>query len=216
MTDRAFSAGVSGFLSVLGVCLGACTSAAAQETSPAFKAPCSGAPAWANTAVRYDEFDFWLGEWHVYVADTGELRGFDIISRDLEGCAIRQVWRSMDDAYAPKGAPWRYSGTSLTGVSPEGVWRQIFIDNVGTNLVLTGGLQDDGTRKLTSEYFNMPRADGSTSRLRYVWLWRPNDDGTIRNWGFVEPEEGEAQQYFELIYRRNAPGSGAKAVLEKR
>ena len=62
------------------------TSAHAQTTVDAeFQHPCQGSPWWVETDAKFSDFDFWLGEWQVYDAASGELRGFDDVKKDLEG-----------------------------------------------------------------------------------------------------------------------------------
>ena len=193
------------------------TSAHAQPAADAeFQHPCQGSPWWVETDAKFSDFNFWLGEWQVYDADSGELRGFDDIEKDLEGCVVKQHWRQMDDNFTQPGLPWRLQGNSLTGITADGQWRQIWTDNNGANLLFTGGVNADGVMALVSEWYNVPRKDGGTVRTRNFWYWAPQADGTIKNWGeFQSPDENaERRRYFNIVYRKSAVGSAA-AQLRK-
>ncbi|MBI1391806.1 MAG: hypothetical protein GC152_03590 [Alphaproteobacteria bacterium] len=98
--------------------------ALAQTGNEDFTPPCEGTPSWVDTDAKFSDWDFWIGEWQVFAADSGELRGFDDIKKDFGGCVIRQHWRQMDDLFSLPGSPWRLQGSSVTGITAEGVWRQ--------------------------------------------------------------------------------------------
>ncbi|MBI1391807.1 MAG: hypothetical protein GC152_03595 [Alphaproteobacteria bacterium] len=70
---------------------------------------------------------------------------------------------------------------------------------------------------LTSEWYEIKRPDGSTVRLRNIWNWAPQDDGAIKNWGFIQrdDENAELRKYFDIVYRKNAIGSAAKSEIRK-
>ncbi len=185
-----------------------------------FVAPCEGEIWWAETDATFADFDFWVGEWQIYDRATGVLLGFDEIEKDFEGCVIRQHWRQMNDRFALPGAPWRYAGGSVTAIASDGRWQQNWLDNVGGNLLLTGGFDREGTMVLKSSWIEFTTPDGQVVRQRYRWHWAPQEDGTILNWGFVKvtvdgvPEQAPWQQYFDIVYARNAPGGPAFQLVE--
>jgi len=194
------------------------TSAQAQTAAAGaeFRHPCEGSPWWVETDAKFSDFDFWLGEWQVYDAESGELRGFDDVEKVLEGCVVKQHWRQMDDNFTQPGLPWRLQGNSLSGITAGGEWRQIWTDNNGGNLLFTGGYDENGRMSLVSEWYSVPGQDGETIRMRNFWHWEPQADGTIKNWGFVQSpdESAEKRRYFNIVYRKSAVGSAA-AQLRK-
>lgn len=120
-------------------------------------APAQGASPCASPERR--QFDFWIGEWEVTRPD-GKVAGHNRIATILGGCALREEWT---------GAAGN-QGTSLNAWDPEvHVWRQTWVDQSGTVLLLAGGIE--GGRMV------MVSGDGP-SRQRITWT--PMADGRVR------------------------------------
>ncbi|HUF73962.1 MAG TPA: tetratricopeptide repeat protein [Gammaproteobacteria bacterium] len=102
------------------------------------------------------EFDFWLGRWEVRGTD-GTLLGYNTVTRDVGGCAIRERW---------EGTPGQ-SGASMTFYLPSrGQWRHVWIGSAGTHIDMTGGLVDGEIRmEGTIEYL----AEDQVIAFRAVW-----------------------------------------------
>lgn len=182
----------------------------AANAEEAFDA-CQGKFTFAETNATFEDFDFWVGTWQVLDSASGQLRGFDDINYIADGCVLKQTWNQMDDLFSPASTPMRLQGHSLTGIDATGAWRQMWTDNNGGNIILTGGLQDDGSMVLISEWIETPSRSGGTQQIRYHWHWMPQDDGTIHNWGFAQTgsETGPMNKYFDIIYRRHIKGGPA-------
>ena len=176
---------------------------------PSFEA-CSGPFTFVESTATYEDFDFWLGEWQVVTREGGELRGFDEIKTIHDGCVLMQQWHQMDDLFSLNESPNRLRGTSLTGIDASGKWRQLWTDNTGSNMILTGGIED-GVMILRSEWFDVPRQSGGTVKVRNIWYWKPQEDGSIHNWGEQQRDsaEGPRTQYFDIVYRRAVKGGPA-------
>ena len=157
-----------------------------QQRPPA---PCTD-PAWS-------EFDFWLGEWEAYDSTDGSLQGREHVTRDLDGCVIRQNWHQQSDRYKHPGSDNRMRGTSVTGRNPSapaGGWWQTWTDNVGSYIVVAGGLKD-GVMVLEGVAGN--------SAFRRKWHWKPLDDGSVRSWGIASNDGGATwQTVWDITYRR--------------
>lgn len=189
-------------------------SADATTTSPdgtaaqRFTAPCSGEVRWADSGATYSDFDFWVGEWQVYDLESGILMGFDEVDKAFGGCALRQHWRQMNDRYSIAGAARRLDGGSVTALGPGGKWHQTWVDNSGSNISLSGGLDASGVIVLESEWLEFKSRQGQEVRVKYKWHWDPQGDGSIHNWGLRASGAGdpiEWQKTFDIVYRRNAP-----------
>jgi len=83
---------------------------------------------------EYRQFDFWLGLWEVY--DTNDqIIGRNHIKLMQDSCVLQENWQA---AKSP------YSGTSYNYYNKiTGNWEQLWIDNQGQHLNLTGGLSSE-------------------------------------------------------------------------
>lgn len=147
-------------------------------------APCSSA--------EHRQFDFWLGEWDVFV--DGEKAGENTIRRAVGGCVIHESYRAGGSAY---------EGQSFNIYDRRRrVWHQTWVDNGGLLLQLDGGFED-GSMRLEG---TVRGPDGEDALHRITWspmeereehrvrqLWERSTDGG-RSWEVV----------FDGTYRRAA------------
>jgi len=155
----------------------AAASAAAQ--TPA--SPC-GAP-------ENGQFDFWLGTWDVTAG--GKIVGHNTIARIQGGCTILEDYRADAGGYEGKSFNWWDPVASR--------WHQVWVDNGGTRLQLTGGLQDD-SMVLTGD--RMRRGKLVSDRI----TWTPNLDGTVRQHWQVSEDGGLTWgTLFDGLYTRVEP-----------
>ncbi len=159
----------------------------AEEQSPA--PPC--------TSDGASDFDFWLGEWEAYDSNDGSLQGIEHITKDLDGCVLKQHWEQQSDRYKHPGSDNRMRGTSLTarnGNAADAEWWQTWVDSVGSYIVLSGRLKDgvmvlEGLR--------------GASHYQRKWHWQLLDSGSVRSWGTVSADEGRTwQTTWDITYRR--------------
>lgn len=176
------------------VCLAGC--AAARAPSPAAPAPArpvdaapTPLPAAAIVAAcaspEHRQFDFWIGDWDLTVrarqsADGpwDEARATQHVEAILGGCAISETFTA-----AGPGQPW--AGRSYSMWQPTtGQWRQTWVDDSGSYLAFTGGL-DGGVMTLVGEareqrgkrvLMRMVFLDVTATSLRWEWQ-RQLDDG---------------------------------------
>lgn len=132
-------------------------------------------------------FDFWLGEWRV--SANGKLAGINHIEKIQNGCVIRENWES---------ATSDYTGTSYNFYDSEtGRWQQLWLDNKGDVLQLSGNLVQ-GKMVLESPL----ESDGSIDKAFNRVTWSQNEDGSIRQlWELVHKDKTD-QVIFDGLYRR--------------
>lgn len=144
-------------------------------------------PAQASTSAckiaHAQDFDFWLGRWEVRTAD-GTLAGYNHIHPILDGCTIQEDYRTGDG---------KYIGRSLNRFDPASqAWRQVWVDNGGMWLSLSGGLQGEAM-VLRGEYLQrrdakgalLDKARSTLQEIRWTLLpdkrvqqrWRSSTDG---------------------------------------
>ena len=110
----------------------------------------------------YRQFDFWLGSWDVTGPD-GSAAGTNLIEKAADGCALVERWTGS------RGG----RGTSLNFYeSATRQWHQVWVDNDGGVLQLSGGLE--GGKMVLSGTAPGDR----TSRQRITWT--PLGGGRVR------------------------------------
>jgi hypothetical protein len=138
-------------------------------------------------SASHRQFDFWIGEWQV--SDSlGRRLGSNRIERVLDGCVLHESW------FGATGA----RGHSFNTFDPgDNKWRQTWVDNEGTVLMIAGGIVNgemvmEGERRL---------ADGTQTLERITWT--PNADGTIRQlWQSSRDRGMRWSIVFDGLYRR--------------
>ncbi len=145
--------------------------------------PCEHDPAFA-------EFDFWLGDWDVHLAN-GTFAGTNRIHREQRGCVLIENWSSASGG----------SGTSINYVDKtDGRWVQIWNDASGSQIHIRGGMTKDGMLLEGTIHYV---ATGLTSPFR--GLWTPLEDGRVRQY-FEQSNDGAATwvPWFEGFYTRRS------------
>lgn len=137
---------------------------------------------------KHQEFDFWIGSWNTYTPD-GKLAGTNEIDKVQDNCILRENWTSAKSGY---------TGTSNNFYNAQTKqWEQIWIDNQGQSLHLKGNrvgnqmiLQSEATIDLK----------GNTVYNKITWT--KNDDGTVRQFWEVSPNQKEWKVAFDGLYKR--------------
>jgi hypothetical protein len=135
---------------------------------------------------EYRSFDFWIGEWEVFVADRQV--GTNRIERAVDGCLLVENWQG-------KGG---VAGKSLNFYDAERKsWRQVWVDSTGSVLELEGGLRDG---KMVLEG-TANDADGT--RVLHRITWSPLPDGTVRqHWQTSRDGAKTWSDAFDGLYKR--------------
>jgi hypothetical protein len=131
---------------------------AQSSSSTTAPAPCA--------APGHREFDFWIGLWSVVDAE-GQFAGVNEISRVAGQCALQERWAS---------ARGSFSGTSLNWFGSDGRWHQTWIDSLGQELVLAGGLVDG--RMVLEGVVPVGADDRAPPKQRIAWSREP--EGRVR------------------------------------
>ncbi len=136
----------------------------------------------------FADFDFWLGEWDVHLAD-GTPAGSNIIEREERGCVLIEHWTSTN------------GGTGMSINYPDLAsddWVQTWIAEGGTQINIRGGLSNEGMAMVGTIHYV---ANGTTFPFR--GLWTPLPDGRVRQFFEQSSDEGGTwQPWFEGFYTR--------------
>jgi len=135
------------------------------------------------------QFDFWVGEWYVFSND--KLVGRNEIQRIQGGCTLIEKYTA---------AGGKFAGRSFNYFEPEdGRWHQVWVDDSGTRLHLTGGFADG---KMVMSGDRLKKGETVTDRIS----WTDNPDGTVRQlWEFSEDGGDTWQVFFDGQYRPAHP-----------
>ena len=126
-------------------------------------------------AEVYHQFDFWIGEWIVETA-AGKKAGENKISRQEDGCMLREEWTSA------RGV----TGQSINYYDPSDKrWNQTWLDSSGNIGYFKGGLED-GAMVLKGKWINK---DGSSYLLNGTWT--KLEDGRVRQFFQQSSDKGK-------------------------
>jgi len=174
----------------------ACASSApaASSARAAVSAASAGSPSTCN-GPPFHEFDFWIGAWQVFDADTNRLVAFDRVDKRAAGCIVEEHLHFLTDLYRRPGVARRLAGISISRFDGER-WLQMWADNQWGAIELRSVAMNPG--KLVFETVIPSR--GRDVRLVYQRL--PNDEVRMRQ--YVAPTgSGHWTQYGNLLYRPN-------------
>ena len=157
----------------------------AQEPAPPRQDPCNG-------MEQFSQFDFWVGEWTVAIAD-GTQAGRNLITKEKGGCLLTEHWTSV------RGG----TGFSLNYYDPTaGEWVQNWVDGSGSIIDIRGGIEE-GSMVLTGTIQYV--GNGKVNAFRGKWTLL--GDGRVRQF-FEESTDGGKSwtTWFEGFYsRQSAP-----------
>ena len=126
------------------------------------------------SAPEATQFDFWIGDWDLYSADT--ITGHNTVYKVMDACTVQENFSN------PKSG---YIGKSWSVYSPlSKQWQQTWVDNQGAYIPLTGKFED-GKMTLITPTRNLPNGKTITSRMLYYnitkdsfdWDWQASQDG---------------------------------------
>ena len=162
---------------------------AATEATP--PVPAAG----ACDTPQHHQFDFWLGDWQVFDAETNKLVAFDRVEKHSEGCIVQQNLSFVTDLYRRPAAKYRLSGMSVNRFDGE-AWLELWADNQWGAIALRGAPDANGSMVLKTIIPSRNRD------LKLVWEKAPG--GSVRILQYVAPAgSGKWEKYGDLIYRPN-------------
>ena len=128
------------------------------------------------SAPEASQFDFWVGNWDLYSADT--LTGTNTIYKIMDGCTVQENFESKKSGY---------SGKSWSVYNPQSqTWQQTWVDNQGGYIVLDGKFEN-GSMTLSTAAKKIKNGKEQVYRMVYHnitkdsfdWDWESTtDNGT--------------------------------------
>ncbi|GAA0858544.1 hypothetical protein [Aliiglaciecola litoralis] len=130
----------------------------------------------ACDSAKFNQFDFWIGEWNVF-NQKGKLAGTNSITKQLNNCVLEEKYLT------PSG----YAGQSLNIYKPgTDSWHQTWVDNSGLLLTLEG--QFDGTAMVLSGTTLSPSGYFVLHRI----TWKPAPDKSVRQHWQSSNDKGQS------------------------
>ena len=138
---------------------------------------------------EFRQFDFWIGDWEVYNKE-GNLIGTNQIKLMQDSCVLQENWQARQSSY---------SGTSYNFYNQlTGQWQQLWIDNQGQHLELSGNLQNNAMVLQGSI-----RKDRKGKEYINRISWTPLPEGHVHQHWEISYNEGENwKTIFEGEYRK--------------
>ena len=151
----------------------------------------SSAPPSPCASEEFQAFDFWVGEWDVYINGGERKVSESKIEKLYAGCGIRENWM-------PPGRP---GGGSLSNLDPEtGRWHQTWIGGGAGRVEFEGGSPAPGSMVLTGYWQNV-NGPGQHALVRMTYTLQ--EDGSVRQHGEASSDHGLTwSDSFDFIYRR--------------
>ena len=147
--------------------------------------PCDANP-------KYNEFNFWIGEWEVYDLKNN-IAGYSKISKILDNCVVLEEWTSSAEQQG-----LLFTGKSFnTYNASTKQWQQTWVDNTGgSNEYLTGYFENDAMH-----FKSRPFSNGKNSSVRKITFYKLKD-GKVRQHGEISNDEEKTwTTEYDLEYR---------------
>ena len=158
-------------------------SVASQE--PEAEAPPPPPPP-CTTEAHHSDFDFWVGEWNVFIADGRQVGG-NVITKIESDCLLVEKWLSV------RGN----TGTSINYFDPMAQqWVQVWMSADRTLIDIRGGMKD-GSMRLEGTIVDSANPGGASFRGTWTLL----EDGRVRQFFEISPDQGATwTPWFEGFY----------------
>lgn len=145
---------------------------------------------YACTSPEHRAFDFWIGEWDVYVTGTERLAGRSSVRSEDAGCVVTEHWQGPG-----------FSGRSLNSYDRfAGSWSQFWTDSGGEVTRFVGGPFEGGMRLTDPANVSAQSSTPYQARMTFT----PNADGSVRQHGETSFDGITWTSRYDYTYRRRA------------
>lgn len=137
---------------------------------------------------HYHDFDFWLGTWDVYVAGSDQPRAQSHIESIIDSVGVLENYKLLQGPYQGKSIN-KYNAARQR-------WEQLWIDNGGLSLFLSGNLEGKAMVMTDEE---RPLSEGTINKIR----WEPQANGDVRQTWTSSTDGGKTwNTVFDGMYKR--------------
>jgi ketosteroid isomerase-like protein len=137
-------------------------------------------------APEYRQFDFWIGDWDAFDVENPAVKvAHNRVDRTLDGCVLLEDYESTDGL--------RGESFSIHDAA-RGMWRQSWVTNHGTLLVIEGKMQGGGM-----VLSGVQHAVSGDKFVRGTWN---AEDGGVRETAVTSADGGKTwKPWFDLMFR---------------
>lgn len=137
---------------------------------------------------HYHDFDFWLGQWDVYVSSSDQPRAQSHIESIIDSVGVLENYKLVQGSYQGKSIN-KYNAARQR-------WEQLWIDNGGLSLFLSGNLEGKAMVMTDEE---RPLTEGTINKIR----WEPQENGDVRQTWTSSTDGGKTwTTVFDGMYKR--------------
>ena len=139
--------------------------------------------------TTYRQFDFWVGEWTV-TDSTGKHLGDNKIELVQNSCSLKENWTGANG----------FTGMSISFYERRAKqWNQVWVDQQGGSLKLTGAFEEDRMVMTTPKRIN--EETGLYTQNKISWIILPN--GVVRHLWEQTTDSGKSWTVaFDGYYRK--------------
>jgi len=143
----------------------------------------------ACDSSQYREFDFWVGQWQVS-STTNDTMSQSKITQINNGCGLLEEYKTSSG----------FQGKSLNIFDTQTQqWHQTWIDNSGTLLMLSGGLQN------SSMVMSGKTHDKNGQVIINKITWTPFSNGDVRqHWQTSTAKGSKWKTIFDGMYHKTS------------
>lgn len=143
---------------------------------------------------RYDDFDFWIGDWDVTA--RGKKRAENLITKEMNGCILRERYKNEQG----------YAGESINYYDPgTRTWKQNWVDVLGGVVQYEGKLRKEGVMYMEGTSTD---ANGEEQMAKVTWTLLP--DGRVHH--VIEQSSNRGhdwKKFFDALYVKSDRGGQA-------
>jgi len=141
-------------------------------------------------APQHRAFDFWIGEWDVFVTGGDQLAGWSTIALEDRGCVLTEHYRSTRRPF---------TGRSLNMYDrAERQWVQVWMDSTGDITRFAGAATASGMQLTAQGDVSAGQPEPHFTRMTFT----RNADGTVRQHGEASPTGEAWTTTYDFTYRR--------------
>jgi ketosteroid isomerase-like protein len=146
------------------------------------------------SAPEYHQFDFWLGDWNAYDAESPKVVAARVrVEPILDGCSLHEIYDGVNGLHGESFSIYDES---------RKLWHQTWVTNRGQLLVVEGSFAE-GAIKLSGV--------DNARHANVVAAWK-QENGGVRETAFFTDENGKGKRpWFDMIFRPHSPAGSAQS-----